>query len=107
MPDDHEQSAASAAAWDALTHGEPLVDEILAVIEPMMVGRGPELQAYVLAELAAIFIAGHKTDDQDSTELLRCAVYDQWISLVRNLVPIVAKQRGIDPDDRTEKPPPQ
>jgi hypothetical protein len=51
----------------------------------------------VLAELAAIFVASHKADTVENTNALREEIFEQWAALVADLVPIVAKERGIDP----------
>jgi hypothetical protein len=102
MPD---KTPAGRVATYVLQEGEPLVDQILAVVMPMLAGRGVELQGYVVAELAAIFIAGHKAGNVADTDALRTEIFNEWTSLVRDLVPVVAKQRGIDADGREEPAP--
>lgn len=62
----------------------------------LLAGRGMEMHAYVLGELVAIFIAGHVADDPAQTPAFRALALDEWLKLVRDLVPEVARERGID-----------
>jgi hypothetical protein len=102
VADEPEEDAGQIATL-VLKAGEPLVDQILAVVEPMLKGRGAALQGYIVAELAAVFIASHKViGDDAATQMLRGQIFDEWASLVSDLVPVVARQRGIDSPLREE-----
>lgn len=59
----------------------PLVTEI----KQTLAGKHPGVQAVVLAELLALFVAAH-------AEQLRDAVLERHILAVRDLIPVVDKQ---------------
>jgi hypothetical protein len=58
---------------------------ISAQIEPLLHGRGPELQGAVLADLLAMFIAGHHPG-------LREEILQMHIGAVRGLIPVCEAQ---------------
>lgn len=57
------------------------VDRLVKRIMPLLAGKGPEIQGGALADLVAIFIAGHHPG-------LRDEVLQMHIDLVRQLVPV-------------------
>jgi hypothetical protein len=56
-----------------------------ALIQPLLHGRGPELQGAVLADLLAMFIAGHHPG-------LREEILQMHLGAVRELVPVCERQ---------------
>ena len=55
----------------------PIVDKI----RPLLAGKPPELQGAVLADLVAMFIAGHAPP-------LRDEIFEMHVDLVRELIPV-------------------
>ena len=69
------------------------VERIVNAIKPLLAGHPPEVQGAVLADLLAMFLAGHVGPDADTVreDLL-------WfhIDLVRQLIPVNEKlQAGL------------
>jgi hypothetical protein len=58
---------------------------VIEEIKPLLRGWGPEVQGAVLAELAALWIAGHRPD-------FRQQVFDVWTATVQSLVPIAERE---------------
>jgi len=71
------------------------VDRIVETIRPLLAGKPPELQGAVLADLLAMFIAGHHPG-------LREEILTLHIAAVRELVP---PNEAIIMDRRGGKPP--
>lgn len=54
-------------------------------IKPILAHLGPEVQGAVLGDLFAMFLAGHVGEGADE---LREEIIEQWLILVRDLLPI-------------------
>jgi hypothetical protein len=52
----------------------------------LLVGKGPKVQAAVLAELTAIWLRGHRTGNPEATRILRAEVLSLHCAVVRTLV---------------------
>ena len=57
-------------------------------IRPLLAGLDPGVQSAALADLLAMWLAGHITDSPQSTEAFREALLADHIELVRRLVPV-------------------
>lgn len=78
---------------------EAVVDEIEGLVHALgkaLAGRSPAVQGAVLADLTAIWLAGHLTDVADETRALRDRLLTAHIDKVRELVPVNAKIMGHD-----------
>jgi hypothetical protein len=65
-------------------------------IKPLLAGWPPQVQSAILAELLAIWLAGHvDLGSRDMTTQLRAALLDDHLVLVDELVPVVAKGMGL------------
>jgi hypothetical protein len=74
------------------------VAPIVESITPLLAGKPPELQAMVLAELLAIWLAGHFIPgDEDATRKLRAELVASHCKAVRQLTSIKAKIIGTPP----------
>jgi hypothetical protein len=83
--------------WGLATEVERLVEQIRPVLFPLLAGHPPEIQGAVLADLTAIWLAGHvQRDDPELTAKLREALLDLHITAVRELLPINAKAIGVN-----------
>jgi hypothetical protein len=58
-----------------------LADEIRDVIRPMLAGRDPGVQGGALADLLALWLAGHPP-------FVREAMIEMHIEMVRDLIPV-------------------
>jgi hypothetical protein len=57
---------------------------------PLLAHHGSEVQGAALGELVALHIAGHIIPgDRARTESMRAMVLEQFVSLVKDLVPLV------------------
>jgi len=56
------------------------VEVIVSSIKPLLVGKGPEMQSAVLAELVSMWITGMRPD-------LRATAWALWLELVNDLNP--------------------
>ena len=66
-------------------------------IKPLLAGKLPELQGAVLADLLAIWVAGHVIqDDAGATHKLRNFLLAEHFKVVRRLVKVNAKLMGTD-----------
>jgi hypothetical protein len=65
--------------------GVTKVEELSARIRPMLAGNDPAIQSAVIADLLAMWIAGHHPE-------LRDELFTQHIALVRRLVPVCEAQ---------------
>lgn len=72
-------------------------NEVIATVDrirPLLAGRSPEVQRAVLADLLAIWVAGHPPQ-------LRQGLMDMHIDMVRVLIPLNAKIiRGVRDAER-------
>jgi hypothetical protein len=56
-------------------------EELVESIRPLLAGQGPVVQGAALADLVSMWIAGHNPASRDEA-------LNDWLELVRNLVPI-------------------
>jgi hypothetical protein len=71
---------------------------IVESIRPLLAGKPPELQGAVLADLLAIWLAGHHVaDDEDATRTMRAELLAAHCRAVRQLTSINAKIIGTTP----------
>lgn len=63
--------------------------EIVERIRPLLAGKHPALQSSVLADLAAIWLAGHD-------KALRLDLLDAHVALIRELIPVNATLLGTE-----------
>jgi hypothetical protein len=79
----------------------PRIREIAAVVErikPILMGRPPEIIGGILADLLAIWLAGHHVEgDEDATRTMRADLLAIHCGAVRNLVTVNAKILGTTP----------
>ena len=61
-------------------------------IKPLLAGHPPELQGVVLAELLALWLAGHRVGSPRETERLRDELLVGHIEAVRKLVPLAHQE---------------
>ena len=64
-----------------------ITEETVAKIRPMLAGLGPEVQGAVLADLFAMYLAGHVGCDAEEVAKIREEVIETWLKTVRELVP--------------------
>lgn len=79
---------------DAETFDPSLIGPKYLEVAPMLRGLGPGVQACVIAELFACLLAGHvivdrdsKTINSDETEKYRAKMIENWLTMVRDLIP--------------------
>jgi hypothetical protein len=71
---------------------------IIAQIRPLLAGHVPEVQGAVLADLLAIWLAGHHVaGDEDATRKMRAELLAMHCTKVRELTSINAKIGGTTP----------
>jgi hypothetical protein len=77
------------------------ISEVVAIIvqiRPLLAGRAPEVQGTVLADLLAIWLAGHHVaGDEDATRKMRAELLSMHCTMVRELTSINAKIVGTTP----------
>jgi hypothetical protein len=74
------------------------VAAIIAQIRPLLAGRAPEVNGAVLADLLAIWLAGHHVaGDANATRMMRAKLLAFHCSQVRELTSINAKIMGTTP----------
>lgn len=82
--------AAAKASSEATEHAhavEALSAELWPLIAPRLAGRPPEVQSAVLAELAAIWLAGHVVPgDPAATAAMRSELFRLYVRLVADLI---------------------
>ena len=77
---------------------EGMVTELVEAIRPLLAGRPPEIQAAVLADLLAIWLAGHHVpNDAGATRTMRAELLAMHCSQVRFLTSTNAKMIGTMP----------
>jgi hypothetical protein len=64
-----------------------LVQQLVNEIAPILHGHGPDVQSAVLADLFAMFIAGHQ-GPKPVVDELRAQVLVEWLRCVRKLIPV-------------------
>jgi hypothetical protein len=81
--------------------GTPQTREVAALvgkIRPFLAGHAPEVQGAVLADLLAVWLAGHHTaGDADASRKFRADLLDVHCRAVRQLVEVNAKIMGTEP----------
>lgn len=71
------------------------VEKLVRQIAPLLAGRPPSVQGAALADLTAIWLAGHLIEsDANATRAMRKRILDGHTAKVRELVPINAKIMG-------------
>lgn len=77
----------------------PDVDLVVNTIEkirPLLAGKPAEVQGAALADLLAMWLAGHiMPDDPEGTRELRETILAGHIDAVRELIPVNAKAMGL------------
>jgi hypothetical protein len=75
--------------------------EIAAIVDrvrPLLAGHSPEIQGAALADLLAIWLAGHHVaGDEDATRTMRAELLAMHCGAVRNLTTVNAKIIGTTP----------
>jgi hypothetical protein len=72
-----------------------LVTSIADRIKPLLAGQSPDVQGAVLADLLAIWLAGHHVEgDENATRTLRAELLADHCFAVRQLVLVNAKIMG-------------
>jgi hypothetical protein len=61
-------------------------DELVARIRPLLAGHSPEVQRAAIADLAAIWIAGHRVADDDEQRAWHNELIEMHAKHVRELV---------------------
>jgi hypothetical protein len=68
-----------------------LVMQLTAQISPLLSGKGPDVQSAVLADLVAMWLAGHQDLENPESAFvleLREQAFALWCETVRALVPV-------------------
>jgi hypothetical protein len=66
-----------------------LSQELCAKIAPLLANNEPEVQSAALADLAAMWLAGHFVhDDRAGTRKLRQLLLHEHIKLIQQLIPL-------------------
>jgi hypothetical protein len=66
-----------------------LSQELCAKIAPFLAGNAPEVQSAALADLTAMWIAGHfVNNDRAGTQQLRQLLLHEHIKLIQQLIPL-------------------
>lgn len=69
-------------------------DEIVGKVKPLLAGKPPELQGFVIADLLAIFLAGHICEgDSDLQRDARLQVLNWHIRTVHMLIDLYDQRR--------------
>ena len=72
-------------------------------IKPLLANQESEMAGAALAELVALWAAGHVVfGDASETERLRQTLLDDWVSTVRERTARNAKRIGTDQPERTQ-----
>lgn len=65
-----------------------VIDRIVESIRPMLAGHPPQVQSAVIADLLAIFLAGHFAPTPVKTAAAREMMLGIILDLVRQLIPV-------------------
>jgi hypothetical protein len=77
------------------------VTTLVEQIKPLFAGKRPEVQGAALAELLAIWLAGHVVrHDAEATRTLRADLLAEHLLAVRQLVEVNAKILGTSSENR-------
>lgn len=75
-----------------------LIMSIADTIRPLLAGHSPEVQSAVLADLLAMWLAGHHVDgDEEATRTMRAELLAVHCFMVRQLTSVNAKIMGTTP----------
>jgi hypothetical protein len=66
----------------------PIVRELTIAIEPLLKGRGPFVQSAVLADLVAMWLAGHIGQTPEQTAEIRDTMLALFVEAVRDMIPL-------------------
>jgi hypothetical protein len=69
------------------------VEALVAAVSPMFVGQPPEVQGAALADLLAMWLAGHVAPDPKTTRQFHEEMLKMHIRAVRRLIPINYAQK--------------
>jgi hypothetical protein len=78
----------------------PMTREIIRAIDrikPILAGRPAAMQGAILADLLAIWLAGHHAEDEETTRRLRTQLLADHLAAVVALVAANAKIMGTTP----------
>jgi hypothetical protein len=74
------------------------VEALANRIKPLLAGHPAELQGAVLADLLAIWLAGHHVEgDEDATRKFRAELLSDHLAAVRLLTGVNARPLGMTP----------
>jgi hypothetical protein len=92
---------ADAPAQPHASSASPTTREIarvIARIKPILAGRPAEMQGAILADLLAIWLAGHEVQgDEEATRMMRAELLADHCGAVRQLTSINAGIMGTTP----------
>lgn len=71
---------------------EESVDKLFQRTRRIFAGKPPDVTGAVLAELVALWIAGHVADEKAWTEELRERLLTVHVDIVRDLIPVMFEQ---------------
>ena len=72
--------------------------DLVAAIRPLLAGEAPHVQGAVLADLVAMWLAGHVVmDSHGKTRRLRADLLRGHVAVVRELTHENAKELGLEP----------
>jgi hypothetical protein len=81
--------------------GTPRTREVIAIVEqirPLLAGKAPEVQGAALADLLAIWLAGHHVEgNANATRKMRADLMAMHCFEVRRLTAVAAKIIGTTP----------
>jgi hypothetical protein len=69
-------------------------DAVMLRVQPLLAGHGPKLQGAVIAELAAIWVAGHRCSDPAEERLVHDELLALYCEHVRALVDMYVEARS-------------
>jgi hypothetical protein len=68
--------------------------ELIDQIKPILGGHSPAVISAVIADLFALFLAGHQDPAGEGARIdgIREKIIERWVTLVKDLIPINAAQ---------------
>lgn len=67
---------------------DAIVGELWPAVKAALAGRGPMIQGAVLADLVAIWLAGHTGSNKEAIALYREELIGLHVEFVRKLIPV-------------------
>jgi hypothetical protein len=67
-------------------------DDLFHRIRPSLGGYSPDMQGAVLAQLVALWLAGHVSDDAAEQDAVREQLLDQLVDTIQRLTPVMYEQ---------------